>query len=137
MPWLRKLRRWLRTKKGLLAIGSVIFVCTVLIIGVAGNEQEVNQTQAEYAESVLAQEIEILDSDDYYFGLSAEGVLTIYQGPPDDDHVIQTFFRIDTERLKARMSADEVASLQKGIQVHDMEEYKSVLATYNQFSTEY
>jgi forespore regulator of the sigma-K checkpoint len=72
-----------------------------------------------------------------YFGLSEEGVLTIFQGPPMDNQVIQTFFRIDTQLLESKLPKGKLGSLKQGIRIHTVDEYWSVLSTFGQFATEY
>lgn len=72
-----------------------------------------------------------------YFGLSNEGVLTLFQGPPVDNKVIQTFFRIDTRRLESKVPEEEIGSLRMGIRIHTVDEYWSVLSTYGEFATEF
>lgn len=72
-----------------------------------------------------------------YFGLSTEGVLTLFQGPPGDNKVIQTFFRIDTGRLESKIPDEEIGSLRRGIRIHTVDEYWSVLSTYGEFATEF
>jgi forespore regulator of the sigma-K checkpoint len=72
-----------------------------------------------------------------YFGLSKEGVLTMFQGPPTDNHVIQTFFRIDTQLLESKLPKEKVGSLKQGIRVHSVDEYLNVLSTFEEFAAEY
>lgn len=72
-----------------------------------------------------------------YFGLSEEGVLTIFQGPPSSKQVIQTFFRLDTELLESKLPEDEVSYLKKGIRVNNVAEYFSILSTLGEFAVEY
>jgi forespore regulator of the sigma-K checkpoint len=72
-----------------------------------------------------------------YFGLSKEGVLTMFQGPPTDNHVIQTFFRIDTQLLESKLPKEKVGSLKQGIRVHSVDDYLNVLSTFEEFAAEY
>lgn len=72
-----------------------------------------------------------------YFGLSKEGKLTMFQGPPSDNQVIQTFFRIDTQLLESKLPKEKVGSLKRGIRVHSVDEYLNVLSTFEEFATEY
>lgn len=73
---------------------------------------------------------------DGYFGITEDHVLTIFEGPPAQNKVIQTFFRIDTERLESMLPMEELLTLKKGIRIHNVEEYRSVLSTYKQFAAE-
>jgi forespore regulator of the sigma-K checkpoint len=72
-----------------------------------------------------------------YFGLSEEGVLTMFQGPPTDNQVIQTFFRIDTQLLESKLPQEKMGSLRKGIRIHSVDEYLNVLSTFEEFAAEY
>ncbi|MFC4320925.1 intercompartmental signaling factor BofC [Litchfieldia salsa] len=67
-----------------------------------------------------------------YFGISDEGVLTIFDGRPNSSNkVIQSFFQIDIERLESRQHD----LLKKGIKVGNKAEYINVLETYRTFTS--
>lgn len=68
-----------------------------------------------------------------HFGLSADGMLTLFHGVPSDQEVVQTFYRINTAKMEASLPKEEVESLKRGIRVHDLAEYNSVLSTYGEF----
>ena len=68
-----------------------------------------------------------------HFGLSEDGILTLFHGLPQEQEVIQTFYRINTAKMEASMSKEEVENLKRGIRVHDLAEYHSVLSTYGEF----
>jgi len=68
-----------------------------------------------------------------HFGLSADGMLTLFHGLPADQEVVQTFYRINTAKMEASLPKEEVESLKRGIRVHDLAEYNSVLSTYGEF----
>lgn len=68
-----------------------------------------------------------------YFGLSMDGVLTLFNGLPAEREVIQTFYQINTVRMEASLSKEEVELLRRGIRVRDLAEYNSVLSTYADF----
>ncbi|NGQ94277.1 BofC protein [Brevibacillus sp. SYP-B805] len=71
-----------------------------------------------------------------YFGLSADGVLTLFNGVPGEQKVIQTFYQIDTAKMEAALPKEEVELLKKGIRVRDLSEYNSVLSTFSEFQTD-
>lgn len=71
-----------------------------------------------------------------YFGLSEDGTLTLYNGLPENDRVIKTFFHINTEKLESSLPIQEVTMLKEGIPVRDIAVYNSVLSTYGEFSDE-
>jgi forespore regulator of the sigma-K checkpoint len=68
-----------------------------------------------------------------YFGLSKSGVLTLFEGPPQDDKVIQTFFQINTKKLRSGLPPHELELLHQGIRIKDLAEYNSILSTYGEF----
>jgi len=71
-----------------------------------------------------------------YFGLTKEGILTLFEGPPQQQKVIQTFFQIDTERFESSLLQHDLNLLKKGIRIHDIAEYNSILSTYGEYSDE-
>ena len=68
-----------------------------------------------------------------YFGLSEDGLLTLFHGLPQEQEVIQTFYQINTAKMEASMSQNELENLKRGIRVRDLAEYHSVLSTYGEF----
>ncbi|MEJ8545710.1 BofC C-terminal domain-containing protein [Brevibacillus borstelensis] len=68
-----------------------------------------------------------------HFGISKDGMLTLFNGLPEEAEVVQTFYRINTEKMEARLSKEQVESLKKGIRVRDLAEYNSVLSTFGEF----
>lgn len=72
-----------------------------------------------------------------YFGISGDGKLTIFQGPPAENQVIESFFRLDTDLLDVRLPKTEINLLRRGIRVENVSEYLSILSTYGEFATEY
>ncbi|WP_225228724.1 intercompartmental signaling factor BofC [Bacillus sp. PS06] len=67
-----------------------------------------------------------------YFGISDEGVLTIFDGKPNSSNkVIQSFFQIDVEKLESRQHN----LLKKGIKVGNKAEYINVLETYRTYTS--
>lgn len=70
-----------------------------------------------------------------YFGLSKDGVLTLFNGLPAEQEVIQTFYQINTQRMEASLPKEDVELLHQGIRVRDLAEYNSVLSTYGEFQS--
>ncbi|WP_077621034.1 intercompartmental signaling factor BofC [Bacillus sinesaloumensis] len=67
-----------------------------------------------------------------YFGLTEDGILTIFNGKPEEsDKVIQSFFQIDTDKLKSY----EHDLLKKGIKVGTKDEYINVIETYKTYTS--
>ncbi|MGP7816849.1 BofC C-terminal domain-containing protein [Niallia sp. 01092] len=67
-----------------------------------------------------------------YFGISDEGILTIYNGKPEYSHIIQSFFQIDLKKLES----NEQKNLQKGIRIKTKDQYVEVLETFKQYTTD-
>lgn len=72
-----------------------------------------------------------------YFGLTDDYVLSIFEGPPSENKIIQTFFRIDTELLESKIDLEELLTLRQGIRIYSVEDYLHVLSTFEQYATEY
>jgi forespore regulator of the sigma-K checkpoint len=66
-----------------------------------------------------------------YFGITEEGILSIYEGEPTKDRVIQSFFQLDTSKLKSQQHLD----LMKGIPVQDLKNYEEVLSVFGQYKS--
>lgn len=65
-----------------------------------------------------------------YFGLSDEGVLTIFNGRPGGANIIQSFFQIDLGRLES-FKRDQ---LKKGIPIKTKQCYEEVLETFKPYT---
>ncbi|MFC0473647.1 intercompartmental signaling factor BofC [Halalkalibacter kiskunsagensis] len=66
-----------------------------------------------------------------YFGITEDGILSIYEGEPTEERVIQSFFQLDTSKLK---SSDHT-ELIKGIPVQDLNHYEEVLQVFRQYKS--
>ncbi|TMW73980.1 BofC C-terminal domain-containing protein [Alteribacter natronophilus] len=67
-----------------------------------------------------------------YFGLSPDGMLNIYNGKPEDNEVIQSFWQINTKELKSHAHTE----LKKGIPVFSRDQYLDVLQIYEKYALE-
>ncbi|WP_053364206.1 intercompartmental signaling factor BofC [Bacillus sp. FJAT-27251] len=65
-----------------------------------------------------------------YFGLSGDGVLTIFNGRPDESNIIQSFFQIDVGKLESRKRQE----LRNGIPIRSKDEYEKVLETFKSYT---
>ncbi|WP_227937834.1 intercompartmental signaling factor BofC [Alkalihalobacillus deserti] len=66
-----------------------------------------------------------------YFGITEEGILSIYEGEPNKERVIQSFFQLDTTKLKSQQHSD----LMRGIPVQDLKHYEEVLQAFGQYKS--
>lgn len=71
-----------------------------------------------------------------YFGVDKTGNLSLFEGPPDNEKVIRTFFQLNTGYLESSLPHNSLEELKKGIPVIDMAEYNSVLSTFSEFAVE-
>ncbi|PYZ95294.1 sporulation-like protein BofC [Salipaludibacillus keqinensis] len=65
-----------------------------------------------------------------YFGIEDDGTLSIYNGKPTENEVIQSFFQINTKQLKSHLHE----SLLEGIPVSTKDEYLEVLKIYQKYA---
>lgn len=69
-----------------------------------------------------------------YFGINEKGELSLFDGVPEKEKVIQTFFQIDTKKIESHLPKEELSMLRRGIRVQDVEEYNSILSTFSEFA---
>ncbi|WP_075982429.1 BofC C-terminal domain-containing protein [Bacillus massilinigeriensis] len=67
-----------------------------------------------------------------YFGITDEGILTIFNGKPRNYNIIQSFFQIDVGRLESTKHEQ----LKKGIPIKSKNNYVEVLESFKMYSTE-
>ncbi|PKG24420.1 intercompartmental signaling factor BofC [Niallia nealsonii] len=65
-----------------------------------------------------------------YFGISTEGILTIYNGKPEKSNIIQSFFQIDLKKLESTQQKH----LRKGIPIKTKDRYVEVLETFKNYT---
>lgn len=67
-----------------------------------------------------------------YFGVSGEGILSVYEGVPTSQQqkVIQSFFQLDINKLESRQHEQ----LQNGIRIHSKDQYLALLNFYKPYS---
>ncbi|SER73293.1 BofC C-terminal domain-containing protein [Salipaludibacillus aurantiacus] len=65
-----------------------------------------------------------------YFGVDEDGTLSIYNGKPQENEVIQSFFQINTKQLKSHIHE----SLMEGIPVSTRDEYMEVLKNCKKYA---
>jgi forespore regulator of the sigma-K checkpoint len=65
-----------------------------------------------------------------FFGVTKDGVLTIFNGRPDHSRIIQSFFQIDIKRLESKKQEE----LQHGIPIRTKDRYVQVLETFKPYS---
>ncbi|QGG57257.1 BofC C-terminal domain-containing protein [Paenibacillus sp. B01] len=68
------------------------------------------------------------------FGVDADGSLTLFEGPPEEEKVIKTFYQLDLQHMESSLPKEELDRLFGGIRVEDKDEYNSVLSSYGDFA---
>jgi forespore regulator of the sigma-K checkpoint len=71
-----------------------------------------------------------------HFGLDAHGNLSLFEGTPEEQQVIRTFFQLNIEYLESSLPHETVKQLYHGIPVSNVDEYNSVLSTFADFAVE-
>lgn len=69
-----------------------------------------------------------------FFGIDEGGNLSLYEGHPDENQVLRSFFQIDIEYLESSLPQETVEQLYRGIRVTDYAEYNSVLSTFSDYA---
>jgi forespore regulator of the sigma-K checkpoint len=67
-----------------------------------------------------------------YFGITDDGVLTIFNGRPDRSRIIQSFFQLDIKKLESKRQVE----LLQGIPIKTKDRYVEVLETFKHYSKE-
>ncbi|SFK02089.1 MULTISPECIES: BofC C-terminal domain-containing protein [unclassified Bacillus (in: firmicutes)] len=65
-----------------------------------------------------------------YFGVSKEGILQIFNGVPENDNAIHSFFQIDMKKMKSYQREQ----LKRGIRVKSKERFVKVMKDMEQYS---
>jgi forespore regulator of the sigma-K checkpoint len=69
-----------------------------------------------------------------YFGLDSNGSLSLFEGKPDKEKVIRTFFQINIKSMESALPREVIDQLHSGIRVQDLEEYNSVISTFSDYA---
>lgn len=69
-----------------------------------------------------------------YFSLDKLGQLSLFEGPPEQERVIRTFFQLDTDYMESSLPRAYWEALTKGIRISDVDEYNSVLSTFSEYA---
>lgn len=69
-----------------------------------------------------------------YMSVDANGNLTLFDGPPQEEKVLRTFFQLDIDSMESSLPKDVLKQLQDGIRIQDIDEYNSVLSTFSDYA---
>lgn len=65
-----------------------------------------------------------------FFGVTEEGILTIFNGRPGQSRIIQSFFQIDIKKLESKKQEELI----QGIPIKSKDHYVKVLETFKSYS---
>ncbi|MFB5678753.1 BofC C-terminal domain-containing protein [Paenibacillus terreus] len=71
-----------------------------------------------------------------YMGIGSGGQLTLFEGPPQKEKVIRTFFQLDIGSMETSLPEGVFQQLRDGIRIQDIEEYNSVISTFSDYAVE-
>lgn len=80
------------------------------------------------------QDLSKICKEEAYFGVDEAGVLSLFDGLPQNNKVIRSFFQLNIEYLKSSLPGETVDQLFGGIRVTDLDEYNSVLSTFADYA---
>ncbi|MBH9967119.1 forespore regulator of the sigma-K checkpoint [[Bacillus] enclensis] len=92
--------------------------------------QLIDMTEEEVIFQKQVDDISPLLKTNGYFGISENGVLSIFNGKPGQAEIIQSFFQIDVEKLESNSHE----TLIKGIPVKSKQKFEEVLESFKQYS---
>lgn len=68
-----------------------------------------------------------------YMGVDKQGNLSLFEGAPQQEKVLRTFFQLDIRYLESSLPRDKVEQLSHGIKINDIDEFNSVLSTFSDY----
>ncbi|WP_209847099.1 BofC C-terminal domain-containing protein [Paenibacillus sediminis] len=71
-----------------------------------------------------------------YFSIDKNGNLTLFEGPPQKEKVMRTFFQLDVGSMETSLPEGVLDQLEQGIRIQDIDEYNSVLSTFSDYAVE-
>ncbi|WP_413374527.1 BofC C-terminal domain-containing protein [Alkalihalobacillus sp. 1P02AB] len=86
----------------------------------------INQNQEQIIFRMEMDDISPIVKINGYFGLSENGFLQMFEGKPEEEQIIQSFFQIDTEKLETYQQHE----LKEGIRIENKEQYRQILDVF-------
>ncbi|WP_341281772.1 BofC C-terminal domain-containing protein [Paenibacillus sp. FSL H8-0537] len=68
-----------------------------------------------------------------YMGVDKQGNLSLFEGAPQQEKVLRTFFQLDIRYMESSLPRDKVEQLSHGIKINDIDEFNSVLSTFSDY----
>lgn len=69
-----------------------------------------------------------------YMSVDSHGNLTLFDGPPEEEKVLRTFFQLDIGSMESSLPDGVIKQLEEGIRIQDIDEYNSVLSTFSDYA---
>jgi forespore regulator of the sigma-K checkpoint len=92
--------------------------------------QLVDQDEEQIVFQQRVDDISPLLKSNGYFGITEDGLFSIFNGKPETENVIQSFFQIDMQKLESRQHEE----LKQGIPIESKDKYVQVLEGFKTFS---
>lgn len=70
------------------------------------------------------------------FGVDKDGNLSLFDGPPERNKVLRTFFQLDVNYMESSLPPGRLDALERGIRVTDVDEFNSVLSSFADYALE-
>ena len=90
----------------------------------------IEQTKDQIVFHKMENDISPLLKTNGYFGMTKDGTLSIFNGKPEDDKIIHTFFQIDVGKLEVYQQEE----LQQGIQIISKDQFNSLMKKYQDYA---
>ena len=68
------------------------------------------------------------------FGIDKAGNLSLFDGPPERNRVLRTFFQLDVNYMESSLPQDRIDALVRGIRISDVDEFNSVLSSFSDYA---
>jgi forespore regulator of the sigma-K checkpoint len=68
------------------------------------------------------------------FGIDHDGRLSLFDGPPERQKVLRTFYQLDVQYMESSLPKERIDALQRGIRISDVDELNSILSTYSDYA---
>lgn len=134
---LKQLKKRLRWKRGWLSLGSIVLIAAAFWLGASiGQDEPTNVPTITLNHLLMDEPTDEIISENTYFGLDENGILSLFEGLPSEKKVIRSFFQLNVEHLESSLPRDMVNQLYEGIKVTDYAEYNSVLSTFSDYAVD-
>lgn len=94
--------------------------------------QIIEQSEDKIVFHKLINDISPLLKANGYFGIDGDGIIKIFNGKPEEENVIQSFYQIDIKGLESNVREE----LQKGIRVRSKDQFEKLLEDLKNYSLE-